>query len=243
MIDVLIVGAGPTGLTLACELARRGVAHRIVERSPRPFDGSRAKGLQPRTLEVLDDLGLVDRVLAAGALYPSLLVHLGGEATHETRMDELHDARPDVPYPNIWMLPQWRTGELLAERLAELGGQVELGVEVTGFTQDADGVTATLSTGETLRAGYLVGADGGRSAVRRALGVGSRARPTRPSGSPSPTSGSPGSTATTGTSGRARTAARSGWACARCRAATGTSSTRRRPRTPRPSPPTRSSPS
>jgi 2-polyprenyl-6-methoxyphenol hydroxylase-like FAD-dependent oxidoreductase len=172
MLDVLIVGAGPTGLTLACELARRGVAHRIVERSPRPFDGSRGKGLQPRTLEVLDDLGLVDRVLAAGRLYPSLRIHLPDGATNDTRMDEVHDPRPDVPYPNGWMLPQWRTGELLAERLGELGGKVELGVEVTGFTQDEDGVTATLSTGETVRAAYLVGADGGRSAIRRALGVG-----------------------------------------------------------------------
>src|SRR3954468_22694653 len=113
MIELLIVGAGPTGLTLACELARRGVAHRLVERSPRPFDGSRGKGLQPRTLEVFDDLGLVDRVLAAGADYPGLRVHLDGGALHDMRMDELHDPRPDVPYPNIWMLPQWRTAELL----------------------------------------------------------------------------------------------------------------------------------
>ncbi|WP_214402270.1 FAD-dependent monooxygenase [Pseudonocardia lacus] len=172
MTDVLVVGAGPTGLTLACELARRGIDHRLVERSPRPFEGSRGKGLQPRTLEVLDDLGLVDQVLADGGDYPVLRVHLDGGALHDMRMAEPNDPRPDVPYPNGWMLPQWRTAELLARRLAELGGRVELGVEVAGLTQDADGVTAALADGSSIRARHLVGADGGRSAVRRALGVG-----------------------------------------------------------------------
>src|SRR5689334_17384565 len=100
MTDVLIVGAGPTGLALACDLARRGVYHRLVEASPRPFEGSRAKGLQPRTLEVFDDLGIVDRVLADGADYPVLRVHLDGGALHDMRMAELSDPRPDVPYPN-----------------------------------------------------------------------------------------------------------------------------------------------
>ena len=169
---IVIVGAGPTGLTLAIELARRGVPHRLLEQSPAPFTGSRGKGLQPRTLEVLDDLGVLDRFLEHGALYPALRIHRPDGQELDWRMDELRAATPDVPYPNAWMVPQWRTGELLAARLAELGGRVELGTGVTGLTQDEAGVHLTLSTGETVTARYVVGADGGRSTVRRALGVG-----------------------------------------------------------------------
>lgn len=169
---VLIVGAGPTGLALAIDLARRGVPFRIVEKSAHPFDGSRGKGIQPRTQEVLDDLGVLDRFQAFGADYPELLIHRPDGGTMARRMDALHAPTPSAPWPNALMVPQWRTGELLAERLAELGGRVELGVEVTGFTQDGDGVHVTLGTGERVTTRYLVGADGGRSTVRRQLGVG-----------------------------------------------------------------------
>ena len=171
-MDVLIVGAGPTGLALAIELQRRGVPHRIVEASPRPYHGSRGKGLQPRTLEMLDDLGVLGRFQAAGADYPPLRIHLPDGQKMQMRLDELHEPTPDVPYPNVWMVPQWRTGELLAARLAELGGRVELGVAVTTLREDGDGVQVGLSTGETVTARYVVGADGGRSVVRGALGVG-----------------------------------------------------------------------
>ncbi|MEN8652122.1 FAD-dependent monooxygenase [Streptomyces sp. 21So2-11] len=169
---VLIAGAGPTGLALAIDLTRRGVPFRIVEKSPNPYYGSRGKGIQPRTQEVLEDLGVLDQFRAFGADYPELLIHLPDGATMTRRMDELHAPTPSVPYPNTLMLPQWRTGELLAARLAELGGQVELGVEVTGFTQDESGVHITLSTGESVTTRYLVAADGGRSIIRRQLGVG-----------------------------------------------------------------------
>ncbi len=169
---VLIVGAGPTGLTLAIDLARRGVPFRIVEKSTHPFDGSRGKGIQPRTQEVLDDLGVLDRFKAFGSDYPELLIHRPDGGTMTRRMDALYEPTPSVPCPNVLMVPQWRTGELLAERLAELGGQVEQGVEVTGFTQDGDGVHVTLGTGERITTRYLVGADGGHSTVRRQLGVG-----------------------------------------------------------------------
>ncbi|MEV4352002.1 FAD-dependent monooxygenase [Actinoplanes sp. NPDC049596] len=162
----VIVGAGPTGLTLARVLQRHGVPFRILDKSPKLFDGSRGKGLQPRTLEVLDDLGLADRFLATGGAYPPLLIHLPGGDTMTRHMDEPRDPTPAVPWPNGLMQPQWRTSELLAE-----GVPVELGAGVTALTQDEDGVRVTLDTGETIAARYVVGADGGRSTVRKALGV------------------------------------------------------------------------
>ncbi|WP_437552900.1 FAD-dependent oxidoreductase [Sorangium sp. So ce367] len=172
---VLIAGAGPTGLTLACDLARRGVACRIVDKAPAHFAGSRGKGVQPRTLEVLDDLGVLDAAMAAGAPYPLIRAYDGAAVLGDWAMFERRAPAPDVPYPNILLLGQWRTEEILRARLAEHGVRVELATELTGFEQDGDGVTATLvRAGETerVRAGYLVGADGGRSFVRRALGVG-----------------------------------------------------------------------
>ncbi|MFD7660801.1 FAD-dependent monooxygenase, partial [Actinosynnema sp. NPDC059797] len=168
---VLIAGAGPTGLTLACDLARRGVEHLVVDRDPGAFAGSRGKGLQPRTLEVFADLGVVDRVLEHGGPYPPVRAYRRHEVVWERSMREVSPPRDGVPYPEPLMLPQWRTCRILRERLAELGGRVETGVELTGFEQDGSGVTAHLG-GRRVRAEYLVGADGGRSAVRRALGVG-----------------------------------------------------------------------
>ncbi|WP_345439269.1 FAD-dependent monooxygenase [Actinoallomurus vinaceus] len=165
---VLIAGAGPAGLTLACDLARRGVDFRIVEREQ--LTGSRGKGLQPRTLEVFDDLGVVDAVLASGAPYPLINAYKNGSVVWQGRMHEPAEPTPDVPYPNVWMVPQWRTEEILRNRLAELGGRVEQ-AEVTGFEQDTDGVTVELDGGRRVRAAYLVGADGGRSLVRKRLGV------------------------------------------------------------------------
>ncbi|MEU8657632.1 FAD-dependent monooxygenase [Actinoplanes philippinensis] len=163
----IIAGAGPTGLTLARQLDRHGVPYRIVEKSAKPFDGSRGKGLQPRTLEVLDDLGLLDGFRAAGAPYPELLAHLPGGGEHRFRLDEVHAPTPAVPWPNMLMLPQWRTGELLAD-----GIPVEIGVGLTGIDPVDGGVRVTLDTGETVDAAYVVGADGGRSTVRKLAGIG-----------------------------------------------------------------------
>ncbi len=173
-MDVLIAGAGPTGLTLACELAARGLDIRVVDRADRFFGGSRADGIQPRTMEVFADLGVLDPILAAGDLGMEMRAYKGDEVVWEGRMSDPSEPTPSVPYPNIWFVPQFRTEEILRERLAGLGTRVELSTELTGFTQDADGVTATLVAGgvsETVRARYLVGADGGRSTVRRRLGI------------------------------------------------------------------------
>ncbi|MGW4798048.1 FAD-dependent oxidoreductase [Nonomuraea sp. NPDC004297] len=170
--DVLVVGAGPTGLTLAVDLARRGVRCRVVERAAGPANGSKGKGLQPRTQEVFDDLGVVDRILASAAPYPPVLVRVGPVPVWRMRMHK--PARPTdaVPYPMVVMHPQWRTEAVLRERLAELGGRVDQDAELTAFEQDAHGVTARLGGGRSVRARYLVAADGGRSQVRKALGIG-----------------------------------------------------------------------
>ncbi|MFG1976052.1 FAD-dependent monooxygenase [Nonomuraea fuscirosea] len=170
--DVIVAGAGPTGLTLAVDLARRGVSCRVVEQAAQPSGGSKGKGLQPRTQEVFDDLGVIGRVLGVATPYPPLRFRLGRVPVWQTRMHR--PARPTdaVPYPTVLMHPQWRTEAVLRERLAELGGKVEDGTALTGIEQDAHGVRATLGTGETVRARYLVAADGGKSPVRKSLGIG-----------------------------------------------------------------------
>ncbi|MDG9722266.1 FAD-dependent oxidoreductase [Streptomyces sp. DH41] len=169
--DVLVVGAGPTGLALGVDLARRGVDALVVERGARLFPGSRGKGMQPRTMEVFDDLGVLDAVHAAGGTYPVGMIWRDGERVGEHQMFDPAEASEDSPYNEPWMVPQWRTQEILRARLEELGGGVSFGREVTGIEQDAHGVTAHLASGQTVRARYLVAADGGRSAVRRALGI------------------------------------------------------------------------
>jgi 2-polyprenyl-6-methoxyphenol hydroxylase-like FAD-dependent oxidoreductase len=173
-VEVLIVGAGPTGLTLACELAVRGVAIRIVDRAEAFFGGSRADGIQPRTLEVFADLGVLDPILASGDLGMVMRAYQGDKVVWEGQMSQPTEPTPALPYPNIWFVPQFRTEEILRERLAALGAQVELSTELVDFSQDDGGVTATLATAgrtERVRARYLVGADGGPSTVRKRLGI------------------------------------------------------------------------
>lgn len=174
-MTVVIAGAGPTGLTLAIELARRGVPCRVLDRAATLFPGSRGKGLQPRTLEVFDDLGVIGAVLAAGEPFPPMRLYRGTDVVWEKRIYDLLglpelEPTPAVPYPYTWLIPQWRTDQILAARFAELGGSIEFGTEVTGFTQDGDGVVVQTSRGP-VHADYLVGADGGRSTVRKASGV------------------------------------------------------------------------
>lgn len=173
--EVLIVGAGPTGLTLACDLRRRGVAVRVVDRSAGFRRWSRGKGVQPRTLEVFDDLGIVDAALAAGRTHHRLRLYTGGALTADLA-EPARPPRPGVPHPNLLILPQWRTEELLRERLAALGGAAEPGREVTGLVQDGTGVTATVAdtatgTSVRVRAAFVVGCDGGRSVVRESAGL------------------------------------------------------------------------
>ncbi|MFD8316720.1 FAD-dependent monooxygenase [Kitasatospora purpeofusca] len=176
--EVIVVGAGPTGLTLACDLARRGVPALLVEQAGALFPGSRGKGLQPRTQEVFEDLGLLAAVRAAGRPYPRMLNWEDGERQGEWDLvGGPGPVAPDptVPFPSVWMLPQWRTQELLHERLRELGGEVVLGTALSGLDQYPDRVEARLTGPDgaerTVSARYLVAADGGRSTVRRAVGI------------------------------------------------------------------------
>jgi 2-polyprenyl-6-methoxyphenol hydroxylase-like FAD-dependent oxidoreductase len=174
-VEVLISGAGPTGLTLACDLARRGVSVRLIEKSPVPFTGSRGRGLQPRTQEVFADLGVIDKIHEADGLYPPIRTYRNGELIHEARMAEYVAPSPSEPYSNPWMIPQWRTEEILRARFTELSGkEVEFGTELAAFVQDGVDVTAILNRDgvtEQVHAQYLVGADGGHSLVRRILDI------------------------------------------------------------------------
>ncbi|RCS61249.1 FAD-dependent oxidoreductase [Microbacterium sp. JB110] len=172
---VLIVGAGPTGLTLACELARKGIPFRLIEAGAGPQPGSRGKGVQPRTLEVFEDLGIIDRVLSHGRMAmpmqstgPDGAVTLGGAEPESLRN------RPDIPYTTSLITPQWRVEQALRSRLAELGGDVEFGTTLERLEQSDDAVSATIVTaGEkaTIIARWLVGCDGGHSIVRKQSGI------------------------------------------------------------------------
>ncbi len=172
--DVLIVGAGPAGLVLACELARRGVDFRLIEQRDEPLGASRGKGVQPRTLEIFEDLGVLDAFLAVSGPYPPLRLMEGRKVLGERPFNEQVEPTEDIPYPNMMMSPQWRTDAVLRDRVVELGGQVEYGTGLRGFAQDEAGVTAQLDVSGTprgLRSRYLVGTDGGRSSVRTGLGL------------------------------------------------------------------------
>lgn len=174
-VQVLICGAGAAGLTLAIDLARRGISLRLIEKAPQPFHGSRGKGLQPRTLEVFEDIGILERICAiAGAYPPERRYHDDGRHT-DAEVIQHQAPTPAEPYQQPLMLPQFLTEQLLRERLLELGQQPQWGCELLGFEQDADGVSVRLAGKngeETLRVGWLVGADGGRSLVRHELGIG-----------------------------------------------------------------------
>lgn len=174
-VDVLICGAGAAGLTLAIDLARRGVSFRLIEKMDKPFHGSRGKGIQPRTLEIFEDLGVLDRMAAAGGPYPRQR-HYHDDGSHsDSELMEQQAPIPAEPYRTPLMLPQFLTEAILRERLAELGHHPEFGSELVGFDQNETGVAVRIvgRTGEeNIRVRWLVGADGGRSFVRQALDLG-----------------------------------------------------------------------
>ncbi|NYJ05578.1 FAD-dependent oxidoreductase [Petropleomorpha daqingensis] len=169
--EVLVVGAGPTGLTAAIELARRGIAVRVIDKRPEPStQADKAIGIHCRTMEIWEDMGIVTEAMDAGTWLHGQTVFVNGTQTHQVDWSGLDE----LPYAHLG-LPQYETERLLGAHLASLGIEVERGVELRGFQQDDDGVTAQLEypggTAGTARAQYLVGADGASSAVRAGLGL------------------------------------------------------------------------
>ncbi|MGN5385413.1 FAD-dependent monooxygenase [Streptomyces sp. JL7001] len=168
--DVLVVGAGPIGLTAAAELRRRGVSCRIVDRLPAPLPFAKAVGIQPRTLEIWDRMGTVRAVLDAAVPMRGQITYVNG--AEQPRIDLV--LPPEVPY-RFAALPQYETERILGEHLGRWGTAVERGTELVSFSQDADGVTSRLHTPsgaeEELRTRYLVGCDGAHSIVRKGLGL------------------------------------------------------------------------
>ncbi|MGW4354891.1 FAD-dependent monooxygenase [Nocardia sp. NPDC004582] len=166
---VVIAGAGPVGLTAAIELRRRGVPCRILDPLLESPQYAKAVGIQPRALEVFEQMGVVREILDAAIPLRGQLAYVNGEP--DGRMELA--LPPDVPFGFVG-LPQYETERILRDRLTGLGGVIERGTRVTGFEQDADGVTVTLENGAgatTTRAGYLVGCDGAHSTIRKALGL------------------------------------------------------------------------
>jgi 3-(3-hydroxy-phenyl)propionate hydroxylase len=158
---VVIAGGGPTGLMLAAELALAGIDVAMVEReTERRIFGSRAGGLHARTVEVLDQRGVADRFISQGQKYHVLPFHIPLDLT-------------DAPTRHNYTLGIWQTHteRILADWVGELPVTTYQGRDVTGFTQDDTGVDVPLSNGDTLRAQYLVGCDGGRSIIRKTAGI------------------------------------------------------------------------
>src|SRR4029453_9269686 len=149
MIDVIVAGGGPTGMMLASELRLQGVRVVVLEKEAEPTKVERSLGLHVRSIEVMDQRGLLERFLAHGKQYP-----LGG---YFAGLDKPAPDRLDTAHPYILGIPQTVTERLLTERASELGAEIRYGCELVGLSQDEHGVTAELAGGTQLRSRHLVG--------------------------------------------------------------------------------------
>ena len=173
--DVLILGAGPVGLTLACELARRGVSIRIVDKAPVIREISKALIWHVRTQEVLDKVGIIERGKAEAAPLREVVVRAYGKRIGAWNLHGL-----DSPHPHPLIIGQNRTQHLLLDLLQSRGADVEWNTEAAAFQMDLNGATVTLiktnpqdntTAEETIRAAYVVGCEGSNSLVRKTLGL------------------------------------------------------------------------
>ena len=172
-VDVLIVGAGPTGLTLACDLARRGISHCIIERSDSYSVASRAKTIMPRSLEVADDLGFVESIVSKGVTdLPARYYNDKGDFIDKPGLSIPATPEQNTPYPDPVWIAEFDVEAALRARYAQLGGHVKLSTTAVELSQDDNGVTVAVAApegGRHVRARYVAGADGGKSTVRKLI--------------------------------------------------------------------------
>ena len=167
--DVIVVGAGPVGLVAGCELARRGVAVRVIDKLAQPTDQSRAIAVHARSLDMFDRMGIVDEMLGTGVKAIAMQMHSGGRDLFRVPFGEV-----DSAFPFTLTTAQTETERVLNERLQSFGVTVERGVELIELSQHDDGVHLTLQKGgstERASASWVIGADGAHSAVRKLVGT------------------------------------------------------------------------
>ena len=168
--DVLVIGAGPTGLVMASELARRGITCRIIDTLPEATQTSKALAIQSRTLELFDIMGMIEEPLRQGLQVSAANLYANGKSIAHMPFDEL-----DSPYPFILDLAQSETERIVTARLAQLGVAVERQVELSNLVQDEQRVIATLlhadGQKEAVRCTWLIGCDGAHSKVRHLLNM------------------------------------------------------------------------
>lgn len=175
VLPVLVVGAGPTGLMLANELVRHGVVPRIIDRSAAPPTTSRALVVQPRTLEIFDDIGVIDEAIAAGNAVRNLTLTFAKSTVELDIAGQLTGPQNHTAYPALRTLSQHDTERILTEQLSRQGVKVERGRALTDLTQNGEVVTVSLrgedGSIETMRCRWVIGCDGAHSAVRKAVGI------------------------------------------------------------------------